>query len=147
MKFNLVTAGGDTVETTGRVDSQALEDDYKTARQIGVLRIGEESLFFRSGLKKYYMPYRSISRAFRRVIAVPAKLCCGSGDFEIENLVIASGETELAQIQLPGARAADEVMRVLKEKLPDADFTALHADPDAVKHGTVVASSDDCKVS
>ncbi|MBO5550615.1 MAG: hypothetical protein J5966_01530 [Lachnospiraceae bacterium] len=136
MKFNRIKADNGSVNVTEDTDLAAIEADYRTARQIGVLRIGEDSLFFRSGFKKYYMPYSDIHRVFRRVIAVPAKLCCGNGNFEIENLVIAEGGTELAQIQLPGTRAADEVMRVLKNKLPDADFTALHADPENVKQGT-----------
>ncbi len=136
MKFNLLTAfEGESGE---KADNALLESDYKAAREIGVLRLGETGLFFRAGFKKYFIPYSSINRAFRRVIAVPAKLCCGSGSLEIENLVVAKDDKELAQIQLPGTRAAEEVMRLLKEKMPEADFTAIHANPEEVRQGTVI---------
>ena len=127
-----------TLLTDDPADTAELDPQYRAAREIGTLRIAESGLFFRAGLKKYYVPYTSVNRAFRRVIAVPAKLCCTTGDFEIENLVIARDETEFAQIQLPGRRAAEEVMKLLKEKMPDADFTALHAKTEDVKQGTVI---------
>ena len=102
----------------------ALDAQYRAARQIGALRIGDDCLFFRAGLKTFCVPYREIRKCFRRIVAVPAKMCCGSGNFEIEHLVISDGVTEVAQIQLPGKRAAVEVIRVLKEKMPDTDFSA-----------------------
>ena len=60
---------------------------------------------------------------FRRVLAVPAKLCCGKGDFEIENLVICGeNDQELAQVQLPGRKAAQILMEELKNRVPEAEF-------------------------
>lgn len=102
----------------------ALLEDYQSAREIGVVRLGEKSLFFRVRLRVYYIPYGDIRRCFRRVFAVPAGVCCGKGDLEVENLVIWGDEGELAQIQLPGTRAAREVIRTLKEKVPEADFSS-----------------------
>ena len=106
-------------EATGTVlDEAALKNNYKNAHEIGVLRIAEECVFFRSGLKTYYIAYPDISRFFRRVQSVPAKLCCGRGTFEIENLVLMSGDKEIAQIQMPGERAGKAAMAELREKLP-----------------------------
>lgn len=103
-------------------DPQLLEE-FSAAREIGVLRIGESALFFRVRLRQYYIPFSEIRRVFRRVYAVPANVCCGKGNLEIENLVIQGEERELAQIQLPGTRAAREAVKELKSKLPDADFS------------------------
>ena len=97
-----------------------LQDEYKQAREIGKLRLGQRNLFFRAGLKSYYIAYSDIQRYFRRVMQVPAKMCCGKGNFEIENLVICGGGRELAQIQLPGAKAAKVVMESLAELAPNA---------------------------
>lgn len=109
--------------TDEQTEGAQLEGEYKAAREIGKLRLGELRLYFRAGLKTYYIPYHGIHRMFRRVLAVPAKLCCGKGDFEIEHLVICGeGDRELAQIQLPGTKAAKIVMEELKKRVPEAEF-------------------------
>lgn len=96
----------------------ALLEEHGAAREIGIVRLGEEDLFFRVRLRTYFIPYKDIVRAFRRVFTVPANVCCGKGQMDMEYLVICDEEKELAQIQLPGEKAAKEVMRVLGEKAP-----------------------------
>ncbi|MCI8466004.1 MAG: hypothetical protein HFI63_09155 [Lachnospiraceae bacterium] len=105
-------------------NQEELALDYKVAKEIGVVRLGETYLYFRKGWKVYYIPYPCIRRVFRRVMLVPAKLCCGRGDLQVEHLVVCSDSKELAQIGLPGTRAAKGLMEELKSKIPDADFTA-----------------------
>ena len=101
-------------------DSSLLQEEYKQAREIGKLRLGQRNLYIRAGLKLYYIPYSDIRRYFRRVMQVPAKMCCGKGNFEIENLVICGDGGELAQVQLPGTKAAKIVMECLAELAPNA---------------------------
>lgn len=105
------------------IDNAALEADYKSAREIGIIRLGEDNLFFRRRMKKYYIAYSDIERAFRRVMSVPAKLCCGKGEFIIENLVIYAEGKEVAQIQLPGTKAAKILIEEMKKKAPDTQFS------------------------
>lgn len=100
-------------------------EEFTSAREIGALRIGEKNLYFRVRLRQYYIPFGEIRRIFRRVFVVSSNVCCGKGELEVENLVI-QGEDQsrdLAQIQMPGTRAAREAVRVLKEKLPEVDFS------------------------
>ena len=106
--------------TSAAVDQAALREDYDQARKFEKLRLGQSCLFFKKGLKVFYIPYGEISRYFRRVLVVPAKLCCGKGDFEIENLVVCGDAGELAQIQLPGERATRAVMDCMARLAPDA---------------------------
>ena len=120
-------------------DGRASESEFRAARQIGVIRLGEQGLYFRSGLKHYYVPYASIKGLFRRVMVVPAKMCCGRGNFEIEHLVISDEDGEAAQIQLPGTRAARELMAELKKRVPDADFSAPSRPSDS--EGTAPANT------
>lgn len=110
------------VQAETESDSEKLKKEYQAAREAGRIRLGTDSLFFRSGLKTYYIPYVDVKRCFRRVMMVPAKLCCGKGDLPVENLVICDENKELAQIQLPGTRAAKILMEELKELMPEADF-------------------------
>ena len=106
--------------TSASLDQAALRAEYAQARQIGKLRLGGERLYFRSGLRVYAVPYADIRRYFRRVMRVPAKLCCGHGDFEIEHLVLCGEDGELAQIGLPGAKAARAVMDAMARLAPEA---------------------------
>ena len=105
-----------------------VEEEYRSAREIGAVRIGTKNLFFRAGLKHYCIPYGEIRRCFRRVNSVPAKMCCGKGELQIESLVIADDAGEIAQVTLPGSKAARELMSELKSKMPGADFSAPKRD-------------------
>lgn len=116
--------------TTVVNDTASLESEYKAAREIGAIRLGELRLYFRNKRKIYYIPYEDVRRCFRRVLLIPARMCCGKGDFELENLVICGEEGELAQIQLPGSRAAVALMEELERLIPEAEFGRPEADED-----------------
>ncbi|MCD7736905.1 MAG: hypothetical protein LUI07_08115 [Lachnospiraceae bacterium] len=108
--------------TSDTMEPDRLAPDYRSAREIGVVRLGERIFYFRRYRKIYYIPYREIRRCFRRVMLVPARLCCGKGELSVENLVICGDKGELAQIQLPGERAGKALLEELKLRAPDADF-------------------------
>ena len=110
-------------------EPSGLAEEYGASREIGAVRVGSTHLFFRARLKHWYIPYEEITRCFRRVYLVPARMCCGKGDFRVENLIIMKGDRTLAQIQLPGTRAAQALMADLKERMPHADFTAVSEQP------------------
>ncbi len=101
---------------------EELTSEYKAAREIGKVRLGELRLFLRTGLSVHYIPYRDVRRCFRRVQLIPAKMCCGRGDFEIENLVVCGDAGEIAQVQLPGTKAAKILMEELERLIPEAEF-------------------------
>lgn len=104
------------------VDRKVLSEEYRSGREIGVIRLGESCLFFRRKLTVYYIPYTEVHRCFRRVMSIPATLCCGKGNFDIEHLVVVNNDNEVAQIQLPGTKAAKILMDELKVKIPNGCF-------------------------
>ena len=114
------------------IDNAVLEKEYKNARQIGAIRLGDTCFQFKARMKNYYIPYSDIKKCFRRVMGVNLKMCCGKGEMQVENLVIGDSEKELAVIQLPGTRAAQEIMKDLKNRIPDCDFTAPKRDEPAI---------------
>ncbi len=120
-------------------DEKALEAEFKKARQVGVVRLGDKHFFFKSKLKQYYIPYEDIKRCYRRVLGVPTKMCCGKGEVLVENLVIGEGDKEYAVIQLPGTRAAKVLFEDLKGILPNADFTSPKRDEET---GEIIPSSN-----
>lgn len=105
------------------LDAGLLEQDYRGAYQVGNVRLGESTFYFKGWGGVYFIPFTGITRCFRRVELVPARMCCGRGNLEIENLVIVGqDEQELAQISLPGARAGQALLEMLKQRLPHAAF-------------------------
>ena len=98
--------------------------EYENAREFGTVRAGERTFFFKVRLRIYYIPYTEIRRCFRRVFLIPAGTGKGKTELEVENLVICGEEGELAQVQLPGSQMARELMKVLKERIPHADFSS-----------------------
>ena len=102
-------------------ERDALLEEYKNAYRVDRLCLGERRLYFRSGLRVFYIPYADIRRYFRRVMRVPTKLCCGMGDLTFEHLVICGDGGELAQIGLSGEKAARAVMARMALLAPDAD--------------------------
>lgn len=110
--------------TNEDASNSELEVEYKASREIGSIRIGETHLFFKRRLKVYYIPYQDIKRCYRRVLMVPAQVCCGKGEIAIENLVICDDNQELCELQLPGTKAAKILVEELKKLMPDTDFSA-----------------------
>ena len=105
-------------------DDAALKTEYKAGRPIGAVRLGETRLYFRARRKIWYVPYECVTRAFRRVMLVSARMCCGRGNLSVENLVLCGAEDqEIAQIQLPGERAGKILLEELKKKMPGIPFT------------------------
>lgn len=103
-------------------ESRVLDAERRAGRRIGVIALGTRHFFFRRGLTAYYIPYADIRRYFRRVLAIPARIgCCTGGELHIEHIVVCGGDgRELAQIQLPGERAALALMDQLRTLAPDA---------------------------
>ena len=106
---------------TNELAAEVVAAGYKEGREIGKVRLGSKCLYFRDKLKVYYIPYEDMTRVFRRVLLIPAKMCCGKGDFEVENIVICTAEGEKAQIQLPGERAGKILLEELTRLAPHAE--------------------------
>ncbi len=100
-----------------------LEAEYRNAHEIGRVRAGSRNIFFRSGIRSYAVPYAEMARCYRRIMQVPMKMCCGSGNLDVEYLVLEDSDGEIAQIQLPGKKAAVALMDELKKAAPELQFT------------------------
>lgn len=100
-------------------EKSAVQADYAAGREIGTARLGALYFHFRLRGHVYYIPYGALTRCFRRVELVQARMCCGKGNFEIENIVICGkDEQEIAQIQLPGAKAGKILLEEIAKRAP-----------------------------
>ena len=102
-------------------ERKALRAEYKDAKTVGVIRLGETTFFFRRGIKIFYVAYEDIAKCFRRVMLITAS--SDKGNMKLETLVIADDEKELAQIQVPGTDAAKQLIEEMRVKMPHGDFT------------------------
>ena len=103
---------------TTAADEAALRSDYAAGRAIGNVQLGNEFFFFKEKRKTYYIPYADMTRVFRRVVLVQAKMCCGKGNLEVENIVVCTEKGEVAQVQLPGARAGVIMLEEIGKRAP-----------------------------
>jgi len=114
MKFQSLNNGSDAPADAA--------EEFSSSRTIGPVRIGKETFYFKKGRTVYFIPYTDITRVFRRVLLVPAKMGCCAGDLPVEHIVICDDSGELAQIQLPGEKAGKALLEELKKLIPDAQF-------------------------
>ena len=78
------------------------EEEFRSSRAIGPVRIGAETFYFKKGRTAYFIPYENITRVFRRVLLVPAKMGCCALLEELKKLI------PDAQFGKPGAQAPSE---------------------------------------
>ena len=65
-------------------DDSALSQEYARAEEFAPAKIGETQFFFKAGRKIYYLPLTEITRCFRRVELVNARMgCCNQGPFRL----------------------------------------------------------------
>ena len=106
---------------TSELPAEVLSAGYAEGREIGKARLGAKCLYFREKMKVNYIPYADITRIFRRVLMIPATMCCGKGDLEMEHIVICTVEGEKAQIQMPSERAGKIILEELARFAPHAE--------------------------
>ena len=91
--------------------SEVLFAGYKEGREIGKARLGAKCLYFRDKLKVYYIPYEDMTRVFRRVVLIPAMLCCGKGDFEVRTSSSAPPRAKRPRSSCPASAPARSCWR------------------------------------
>lgn len=71
-----------------------LDAEFACATAYEKLRMGQNVLFWKSGLRWYAISLENVQRIFRRVEPVYGKLCCGGQSFLIEWLVLILPDSE-----------------------------------------------------
>ena len=102
-------------------DKTALEQEYEHAEDFAPARIGDTRFFFKVGRKVWYLPLASITRVFRRVELVNARMGCCNQGLPMESVVVCGAdEQELAQIRLATERMGKALLAALKKACPNA---------------------------
>lgn len=93
--------------------------DYSSAGRQEKLKLGELCLYIVHTLYAEYVPYETITRAYRRIEDVRGKLCCGVCTYEIHHLVMEVEGKEMT-VLLEGKDAAQAALDIISRKNPAA---------------------------
>lgn len=109
-------------------EKAVLEQEYESAVDFTPAKIGETRFFFRVGRKVYYISLESITRCFRRVELVSARMGCCNQGLPMESVVVCGeGEKELAQIRLASERMGKALLSALETACPNAQIGYVRA--------------------
>ena len=103
------------------IEKSAVEQEYEQAEEFAPAKIGETQFFFKAGRKIYYLPLTEITRCFRRVELVNARMGCCNQGLPMESVVVCGAEEqELAQIRVATERMSKALLAALKKACPEA---------------------------
>ena len=115
MKFIPLQTGSSVPE------QEELKQEYDRAEDFAPAKVGATRLFFKSGRKIYHIPLSEITRCFRRVELVNARMGCCNQGLPMESVVICGAEEqELAQIRLATERVGKALLGALEHACPQA---------------------------
>ena len=106
--------------STLHLDKEELEIDKKTCKKIGPCGVGKKALYLNSFFidRKYYVPYSSITRVFKR-IAMSEGGFSGKGMFAtMSYLVVEYDNGKQKQCNFKYEDQVDEVLHSLKKEQP-----------------------------
>ena len=104
-------------------DASVLEQEYAAGEDFTPARLGAANFFFKSGRKVYYIPYDAVTRCFRRVELVNARMGCCNQGIPMESIVICGAEEqELAQIRVGSERMSKALLEALGERCKNAQI-------------------------
>lgn len=98
-----------------------LKAEFESGEKLGVVCLGESHLFFRKGLKNFFISYEKFSRAFRRVYMIPR----GKKQIAIENIVFCVGNEEVYSLSMAGKESAVILLEKIKAKAPQIETTCV----------------------
>ena len=106
----------------------ALDAAFSAAPAYGKVRPGSTGIFWKSGLRWYFIPTGSIRRIFRRVEPVYGKLCCGGRSFIIEWLVLVlqDGAEVVIHIGDDVQKQAEALLLYLKDTHPELQYGKVY---------------------
>ena len=104
-------------------DESLLSQEYAQAEEFAAAKLGATCFFFKAGRKIYYLPLSEITRCFRRVELVNARMGCCNQGLPMESIVVCGAEEqELAQIRFGSERMSKAVLSALEKVCPQAKF-------------------------
>ena len=109
-----------------------LDADLASAAVYEKVRAGKLALYWKSGLRWYYVPMDRVQRIYRRVEPVYGKLCCGGQSFLIEWLVLLLEDGKELVLHI-----GDNIVGSSVQKQAEALLEALKSSHPQIQYGKV----------
>lgn len=101
------------------ISDEAHVEDYKSAEEIGRVRLGKLCLYYRDLGKKYYVPYEYIDRSFTRISECQPD---DSPAYFYYRLILVHGDKEFANLIFNEEEDVDKLHARLKEIRPEIEY-------------------------
>ncbi len=80
------------------------------------LELKDTSLTYKKSFRWNELAYEAIERAYLRVEAVNARMCCGVANFDMHFLMLKQKDGKLAKIQFERGETVEEILAKISEK-------------------------------
>ncbi len=107
-----------------RCSGEDADRAWREAAAFGKVRVAEEGLYWRSGLRRYCIPFAGLRRIYRRIEGVYGRLCCGGRNFDMEYLVLdlPQGGELVIHIGDDVRKTAQALLEHLKQTHPEIPY-------------------------
>ena len=104
--------------------NEAVDRDFREAVSYVRVKLGENHIFWKKGLKWSVIDIACVDRVFRRVEEVKTKVCCGPANFDIQKLVLVLKDGENVEIRIGDGtkREAEELFAKLQQIHPELKY-------------------------
>ena len=113
-------------------ENPVLDSEFASATVYEKIRLGKTALFWKSGLRWYWISPENAKRIYRRVEPVYGKLCCGGQSFLIEWLVLVLPDGEELVLHI-----GDNVVGSSVSKHAEALLDSLKLSHPQIQYGKV----------
>ena len=97
------------------IDPALLEQDWKEAHSVDMVRLGQRCLYYPGMLKVRYIPYDRIQWAYLRAEENRMSMCCGRVFVDSWYLLLYVDGEQVAKIEFQKKETAKQVLTALKE--------------------------------
>ncbi len=104
--------------------SETLDREFAEARTFSKIKPGETILFWKAGLRWYYIPFADVKRIYRQVEPVYGKLCCGGRSYLIERLILHCKDGRELPLHIGDdvKKQAEALLESLKKSHPELEY-------------------------
>lgn len=100
------------------LEQMLVEVDFRNARPVDTVHLGEKCLYYPHMLKMRYLPYDKIQWAYLRAEENRMSMCCGKAFVDIWYLILYADGKQVAKIEFQKKETAKEALEVLAERAP-----------------------------
>lgn len=80
------------------------------------IRLEEQFISYKKGLKWHTLPYEDISNAYLRIEEVNGRICCGVASFDMHFLMLKTSSGELIKVECSSKEIVKQLLDELSQK-------------------------------